>query len=792
MSHCQKCNSELPDGARFCGKCGFARLPAGVFSGVATPTAQGEVVNAVKTEEVVKPVSDTPPLSPAVSLIPTRTIHPGLKQAALPGGAGSASLRPPDSEPPQKIVGEAEVAPTLGQREPASDMIPETPEPPVNRGQFGPSSIPETPEPALTLSTESEPVEQLETKGQNITTPPRPSVPIARSVQFKSRVWSGTSGGNSQQPVPEQSQAGPANIPGSANLPGTQPPLAGRSPGLIRQVGFSPSSLHPAPSPSPAPAQQGQSTSLQPGQVPVKPGSVPVFPPIVKPSAVSSSSMQPHVAPAQNSQFPFEHGQQQVVREAGSSPWQGSSAGNRSPWQATGVVDKPQSEPVDVFGLAEPELGRLGSTSKAAERWRQSWRDRQRAEAGPAEGVSRGHAHVPMPLMAMQQSLARMRAIILANREQGNRPGNSGFWMTLLLMFCLIVGLGAYIISSYIPGSPLGSARVVPPAGPASPSLITQNTTIVIGQSLHVHGEHFSSNRPISFLLDTTQPIVDESGQDISVQTDDQGAFNAAIPVGNDWTTGNHVIEAMDSHSNQFAYLTVNVLPAGTPSTTSNDLALLLNGQPLHTLSFTAVAGQDNPSQRFTLENTSGAPLKWSATAVAANNLTWLVINDNHTFGTLNISGTDSIGVSAIITGLQSSKQPYRGQIIFTINESQQLTLPVELTVSDAPSELVFSPDTITAQYVPGGSCRSGASLTLINLGEQVISWKLGMDGNTSAHLHFSSIQGQLAPSDGSTPQFSSTQVLTLTCSGVQVGSSYTITLYANGAQWSEQIFIQA
>ncbi|HZU69066.1 MAG TPA: zinc-ribbon domain-containing protein [Ktedonobacteraceae bacterium] len=771
MSHCQKCNAELPDGARFCGKCGFAQLPAGAFSVVATQTPQGAVVNAVETEDAVKPVADTPPVSPAVSLIPTRTVHPGLKQATLPGGAGSAFLRPPDSEPLKKIVGEVQVFPTLGQREPASDMIPETPEPGVTR------------------SSESEPVKQPETKGQIITTPPAPSVPVTKSVQFKSRAWSGTSGGNSQQPAPEQSQAGPANMPDPVSLPGMQPPLAGRSPGLIRQVGFSPSPLQPA-SPS-TPVQQGLSTPAQSGQVPVKPGSVPAFPPIVPPPAASGSSMQQPVAPAQNSQFPFEPGQQQVVRESSPSPWQRPGAGNRSPWQAAGVVDKPQSDPIDVFGVAEPELGRLGSTSKAAEHWRQSWRDRQRAEAGPAEGVSRGHAHVPMPLMAMQQSLARMRAIILANKEQDTQPKNLGFWITLLLMFCLIGGLGAYIISSYIPNSPLGSARVVPPASPAQPSLVAQNTTIETGQSLHVHGDHFGSNQAISFLLDTTQPIVDASGHNISAQTDAQGTFDANIPVGNDWATGNHVIEAMDSGSNQFAYLTINVLPAGTPSATSNNLTLLFNGQPLHELSFTAVVGQDNPSQRFTLENTSGAPLKWSATAAAANNLTWLVINDNHTSGTLNISGTDSIGVSAIITGLQSSKVPYKGQIIFTINDSEQLTLPVQLTVNDAPSELVFSPDPIIAHYLPGGTCQSGAALTLINLGEQVISWKLGIDGNTSAHLHFSSVQGQLAPSDESTPQFSSTQVVTLTCSGVQAGSSYTVTLYANGAQWSEQIFIQ-
>jgi hypothetical protein len=465
--------------------------------------------------------------------------------------------------------------------------------------------------------------------------------------------------------------------------------------------------------------------------------------------------------------------------------WQRPVIENRFAVQAPGGAANLEPALADDFELPEPGLGRFDGTSKAAEHWRQSWRDRQRAEAGPAENVSRGHAAVPMPLMAMQQSLARMRAIIIANKEQDGQTRNLGFWITILLMVCLIGGLGAYIISSYIPSSPFGAAQIAPPAGSAQPSLVlegVQPAAIVMGQSLHLHGAHFGANDPITFLRDTTQTIVDASGRNISVQANDQGIFDATIPVGNDWTAGTHVIQALDNHTNQFTYLTIEVRPAGTPVKTSSDLALTLNGQPLQRLSFKAVVGQGDPSQRFTLANTSGAPLKWSAEAIANNNLAWLVINDNHTSGTLNIAGTDTISVSAITTGL-NSKQPYTGQIIFTINDREQLTLPVQLVVQDAPAELIFSPDPIVAHWIAGGTCQSGASLTLINLGEQGITWKLA----TNSHLHFSSVQGTLAPSD----QSSSTQVLTLTCSGVQVGDSYTITLYANNAQWAEQIFIQ-
>ena len=91
------------------------------------------------------------------------------------------------------------------------------------------------------------------------------------------------------------------------------------------------------------------------------------------------------------------------------------------------------------------------ATSAAAEHWRTSWRNRQRSEAGPAAAVSRGQSSVPEPLMAMQHSLQRIRAI---TRSQIKKEGTGlGFWMTLFFMVCIIGILGAYIASTYLPNS---------------------------------------------------------------------------------------------------------------------------------------------------------------------------------------------------------------------------------------------------------------------------------------------------------------------------------------------------
>ncbi len=187
------------------------------------------------------------------------------------------------------------------------------------------------------------------------------------------------------------------------------------------------------------------------------------------------------------------------------------------------------------------------ATSKAAEHWRDSWRDRQYAEAGPAENVSRGHAAVPMPLMAMQHSFARMRAITRTKND--GRRTNFRFWITLFLLMCIIAGLGTYVVSTYLPTSPVGAAQILPPAHTAQPSLALEGNssgTFAIGQVIHLHGDHFGPNDAITFLLDTTSPLTGAGGKQISTHAESQGAFDVALTIGSDWTTGTHTIEAVD------------------------------------------------------------------------------------------------------------------------------------------------------------------------------------------------------------------------------------------------------
>jgi len=190
-----------------------------------------------------------------------------------------------------------------------------------------------------------------------------------------------------------------------------------------------------------------------------------------------------------------------------------------------------------------------------------------------------------------------------------------------------------------------------------------------------------------------------------------------------------------------------------------------------------------------TSSGTSGLPLQWTATTSTNNNLNWVLINDNNDYGQLAISQPHSMLISVNTDGLKSTDQqhPYQGQIIFTINNSQLLTLPVQLQIVDATPEMVFSPNPIIAPISPGNTCQPGVTLTLINLGAAAISWAVNPDFTdkikfvSNGHLLES---GTLLPSG----QPGDTVVLTLQCNNIQFGQSYHVSVYANQLAWSESV----
>ncbi len=575
--------------------------------------------------------------------------------------------------------------------------------------------------------------------------------------------------------------------------PVQEPSRRKAAPGLIRPIGMAAS---PKPSTNPK-----TPIPRRPGQLPVTP-----IPPrtqgFIKSDnipPVTSSSNERHMAdqvtgqiiaqpspPArpQQEQIPLR---EQVISNSTSAGRLYTSIENQPTGQLLGNGVQVKQDPP----MRSQE--NLDATSRAAEHWRNSWRDRQRAEAGPIMDVSRGDASVPMPLMSMHSSLVRLRAIVVTNKEKPpSRSKNLMFWLAIILMICLIGGLGAYIVSTYLPHSLFGTSRTTAPQSTAQPTLTSSDSQLkplTPGQTIHLHGEHFGANDPITFLLDSVTTITDANGKPITVQATSRGTFDVSLLIGKDWSASTHWISAQDIRTLLNAYLPIEVGIAGKPATSSNKLVLSVKE-----LTFKIVTGQGDPGQqRVTLTNTSGAVLHWAATAVVDSSFSWLVINDNQISGTLNIGGSYSIGISVLPTGLATSSTPYTGQILFTINGNEQLTLPVELQVVDAQAEIIFSPNPLTGIVnTANGTCLAGTTLTLINLGHAVITWTLKL--NSSAQSNISFLLGGKVVESGllqSSGLAGDTQVLTLQCNNVHSGDTYQGTLYANSLQLPLVILIR-
>src|SRR5690349_13165139 len=87
-NHCHKCGSELPEVARFCNICGSAQN-TGVSSTASTASENQATLVSESTDN--KTVSDTS--KPSQSLIPTRSIQPGIKQPSSLKENGDKSIR---------------------------------------------------------------------------------------------------------------------------------------------------------------------------------------------------------------------------------------------------------------------------------------------------------------------------------------------------------------------------------------------------------------------------------------------------------------------------------------------------------------------------------------------------------------------------------------------------------------------------------------------------------------------------------------------------------------------------
>jgi hypothetical protein len=604
------------------------------------------------------------------------------------------------------------------------------------------------------------------------------------------------------QPAPANSKEQRQGFTPATNHIQNNPPTPIPPTSLIRPVGAWTTQTPPS-SPNPAQSDQAKSPKLN-GASPLQPVPTPVSAlKSVPPSDISLfrtdtqaqkpktlKQFMPHtplrVAPGQlpipNQAQSIEHAMQQQGR---GSPWTNVPIEQLPVEAAKGRP--PLIEEHEQFAQNDDSFESYVATSAAAEHWRTSWRNRQRSEAGPAATASRGQSLVAEPLMAMQNTLVQMRAILLPKRPHANLR----FWPSLLLMVCIIGGLSAFIASTFqtVPDS---ASQGIQQSVTQPPNLSISGTptaTIAQGQSLHLHGDNFAAGAPISFLLDGTVVIKDADGRELSVLASDRGSFDITILVTSIWEAGPHMLQAHDSKLNQNAYLNINIGLTSPAVTTSKELALSAKQ-----LTFQAVMGQGNPKEQFvTLTNNSGAPLLWTARAIDDNNLSWLNIDESTNSGHLIINGITSVGINVIVDALTASTRPYTGEIIFTINASEQLTLPVVLQLSNGTPEISLNPNPVIGILSPtGGSCQANMTLQVVNLSNQQVSWSISLNSVSSTHIAFlqrgqPKVHGMLAP----TGQQGDSTVLTLQCVHVKNGDVYHFAFNTNTVTWPGVVTIQ-
>ena len=166
------------------------------------------------------------------------------------------------------------------------------------------------------------------------------------------------------------------------------------------------------------------------------------------------------------------------------------------------------------------------------------------------------------PAKASQQNMAPTQTIDRPEAKQTGQLTINLYWLAIALMACLMIGLGAFIFSTYQTSTAASNSAGSYTPNFAPPSLSApdwRDVAIQQGSTLHLHGDNFDIGDPIIFLIDGSTSISGSNGREVAIQVSNQGTFDVAVPVPTSWSVGPHIIEAEDNKTGQTAYLTIQV-----------------------------------------------------------------------------------------------------------------------------------------------------------------------------------------------------------------------------------------
>src|SRR3989442_6765504 len=386
-NRCHKCGSELPVEARFCNLCGSAQTSSA--SSTAATTSENQVTPDSESTDN-KTLSGSS--KPSQSLTPTRSIQPVKKQPSSSKEFSDNSIR-------RKTITHLPFFPSR----PTNNGV-KSPASPRQQNTLQPAYIPEPATIALNSSSSSKALETPEHAIQSETSMPA----------------------NSETP---SSSADAESISNTLPLLQEEPSAPARTPGLIRSIAPKSTSRSVIPS---RPDTPGTAAASQQSKQMQTSSGYPIPVPPTKGSPPEKPQTQQHSSPTYNlpgvrSQDELQNADLETHQLQVSLPKQvsGDAAQKDRPEQIEPIIREMSSMPdLDELPTSElsteylngqddlddsPTMNLLSpesyvATSKATERWRKSWLDRQYAEAGPAENVSRGQQSVPWRLLPKRQT----------------------------------------------------------------------------------------------------------------------------------------------------------------------------------------------------------------------------------------------------------------------------------------------------------------------------------------------------------------------------------------------------
>src|SRR5579875_192245 len=242
-------------------------------------------------------------------------------------------------------------------------------------------------------------------------------------------------------------------------------------------------------------------------------------------------------------------------------------------------------------------------------------------------------------------------------------------------------------------------------AGQAGPRLLALPGELRVGDTLQLSGSGFAARHAVTLLRDARAALRDGQGKPVAPVTNEQGAFQALVPITAAWSIGVHRLEASQGNLLASTSLTIQAALAGLPRLQLGVSHIDLGAGNPGTLSH----------KNMTLTNAGGGQVAWTA----KSSVSWL---------SLNPSGGVFAGNALVVLTVNRSNlapQAYLGQVLFTQKQGSSQTLYVSMTVDTTQANLVLSTASLAFAGSPAQS-PAGQEIVIQNSGGQTLNWTAG------------------------------------------------------------------